>query len=250
MMESVKKAIKILFAIVGVCGCLLATALYLKSDLLDIHDVQISQKASVQSGNLFSIIKEEMLPKLSSVYGESILGVDLGTLYERLQKDRRIKDVRISRSFPNRLNVVVEPHIPIANILSSRGDQVYPLTKEGSLFSPVSISESADAPILRGSAFLKDLERRKEALNLLNLFPNEGDFRLGDISEIHYDDRKGYILILNREANEVILGHKDFQRRIQHVSRVVQYLRSEKLKGRIIDARFSKKVVVRLRNSS
>ncbi len=250
MMESVKKAIKVLFAIVGVTGCLFATALYLKSDLLDIHEVRVTQKAAVHSGNLFSSIKEEMLPKLSSVYGKSILGVDLGTVYEVLQKDRRIKDVRISRSFPNILNVEVEPHIPIANILSSKGDQVYPLTKEGSLFSPVSISESADAPILRGNAFLKDLERRKEVLGLLKLFPNEGDFRLGDISEIHYDNKKGYILILNREASEVILGHKDFEKRIDHVSRVVQYLRSEKLKGRIIDARFSKKVVVRLRNSS
>lgn len=250
MIDLVKRIFKVLVASICIIGTMLATIIYLKSDILDIQDIQVFQKASVNSGIVFRSIKEEMAPKLSSLYGQSILGIGLEDVYDRIQKDRRIKEVRITRSFPNVLKVEVEPHVPIANILSSKGDQVYPLTREGSLFSPVSLKDSADAPILRGHAFLKDLERRKEALELLKIFPKQGDFSLDDVSEIHFDNKKGYILILSREASEVILGHKDFAKRIEYVGRVVEYLRSENLKGRVIDARFSKKVVVRLRNAS
>lgn len=241
---------KILIAGTCILGCGLAVMFYVQTDFLNIQQINIIQKNNQQSTSMFFKIKTDMQPKLSSLHGQNIFEVTLEDVYERLQTDRRIKDVRITRSFPNHLTVEVEPHIPIANLLSMDGRRVYPMTREGSLFSPVSLKDSADAPVLRGRSFLKDMEKRKEVLALLKIFPNSGDFGLGDISEVNYDEKKGYLLILNREDSEVILGHKDFAKRIEYVGRVLQYLRAENLNGRVIDARFSKKVVVRLRNAS
>ena len=70
------------------------------------------------------------------------------------------------------------------------------------------------------------------------------------VSEIQYSKKDGLVLVLGLDDNTVIMGDREFKKRIDHVRRVVQYLRSENLRGRVIDARFSKKVVVRLRNAS
>lgn len=250
MQDSVKLLAKLLIVFVCILGSGLAISLYFKTDLLNIVEIEVNQSEGTSSSGLFGKIKADMQPKLASLYGQNIVNINLEEVYEELQKDRRIKDVRISRSFPNTLKLVVEPHIPIANLLSEKGDRVYPMTREGSLFSPVALKDSADAPVLRGRNFLKNMNLRKEALELLKLFPEHGDFGLGDISEIQFESKKGYILILSHEASEVILGHSDFAKRIEYVGRVLQYLRAENLKGRVIDARFSKKVVVRLRNAS
>jgi hypothetical protein len=44
------------------------------------------------------------------------------------------------------------------------------------------------------------------------------------------------------------MGFENFNRRAIQAHRVVEYLQREQLSGRIIDARYAKKVVVKLRN--
>jgi hypothetical protein len=70
------------------------------------------------------------------------------------------------------------------------------------------------------------------------------------VSEIYFDRAKGLVLVLLPDGVEILLGNQDHARRVLRIRRVVEYLQSEDIKGKTIDARFSKKVVVRLRNES
>lgn len=239
------------FSSLGLLGVLLTGAIvYFDPSLVLITEVTVAQAESTGTGYLFSKIKEDVAPQLSGLYGRSIFDVPLDQIYEILHKDRRVKSARISRRFPNELHLEIEPHVPVANVLSTTGRSVYPLTREGTLFPAVNFDDANDAPVLRGAHFLKEVELRKNVLRLLQSLPTSGDFTAADVSEISFDKNKGFVLVLSRENSEVLIGHSDFAKRAEHIRRVVQYLRSENLKGRVIDARFSKKVVVRLRNAS
>jgi cell division protein FtsQ len=239
----------ILAATVSV-GAIFAVFNYLDKEDFIIQDLQVELMSDRDPSSLFPEIKSDVLPKLVSFVGESIWSVDLEQVLAVVEKDRRIKDVRVSRRLPNKLKVYIEPHQALANILAKDGTQIFPLSREGSLFAPLPLTEASDAPILRGTHFIKDIKLRKLALGLLLELPQEGDFSLKSVSEIRYSAKDGLVLVLGLDDNEVIMGDRDFKTRIDHVRRVVQYLRSENLQGRVIDARFSKKVVVRLRNAS
>lgn len=242
--------VKVFFAVGLIIALFAGGLIYFDSDILKITEVTVRQSEGIGSGYLFSRIKEDIAPKLASLYGKSILDVPLDQVYAILEKDRRVRDARILRKFPSELYIEIEPHVPIANVLSTSGQSVYPLTKEGTLFPAVTFSDANDAPVLRGKAFLKDIELRAKAIFMLRSLPEAGDFTAAEISEIHFDKKKGFVLVLSRDNSEVIIGSKDFEKRAEHIRRVIQYLRSENLRGRVIDARFSKKVVVRLRNAS
>lgn len=69
------------------------------------------------------------------------------------------------------------------------------------------------------------------------------------VSEILFDKKQGFSLILTPEAEIVRLGFDNFEKKIGMAKKVFSYMQSKGLKGRVIDVRFSKKVVVRLRNA-
>ena len=52
---------------------------------------------------------------------------------------------------------------------------------------------------------------------------------------------------MNNSVAEVKVGDADFGPKFIRVEKVLAYLDSQNIKGRVIDARFSKKVVVRVR---
>lgn len=242
--------IRLLLASLVSMGSLVLVYQYLDREDFQIEELRVELMSDEDPSLLFQGIKSDVLPKLATFVGESIWSVDLGDVLAVVEKDRRIKDVRISRRLPNKLRIYIEPHQALANILAKDARQIYPLSREGSLFAPLDLQEASDAPILRDSRFLKDIKLRKLALDLLLKLPENGDFSLESVSEILYSKKDGLVLVLGLDENRVVMGDRDFQKRIDHVRRVVQYLRSENLRGRVIDARFSKKVVVRLRNAS
>jgi hypothetical protein len=106
-----------------------------------------------------------------------------------------------------------------------------------------------DLPLLRGAQFFEDVQLRRQAVDLMNEIPFEGVFHQGLISEVRFDKHKGFELLLTNGWTRVNMGKEDFSRRVRFIERVLNYLQEHKMQARVIDARFSKKVVVRLRNA-
>ncbi len=197
---------------------------------------------------LFEKTKAQLELKLKPFYGQYVWSVDIERVLALVENDRRVKDVFVTRVLPNGLKVIIEPHSAYANIMGNDSTSFYPLSPEGDLLPSVAAEDAADGPILRGEKFLKDEKLRAKAIELLQVLPENGAFTRHDVSEVYMDSKKGFSVTLKKTGIEVFMGHDNFKNRASYVSRVVQYLDSEKLTGRVIDARYSKKVVVKLRN--
>ena len=247
-MKSLKLIGKFLLAAFTLTSLLYATFAFLTSSLFRINKIDINLVDEASHYAIFPQIKESLDLRLMNLFGDYIWRVDLEKILELVERDARIKEVKVSRILPNSLLVNVVPHTPMANVLAKNSNKIYPLSRNGDLLPPVAPKEATDGPVLRGEIFIKDKKLRMDALELLNQLPKEGELSLLRVSEILYDKKKGFQLIIEPDGATVLLGFNDFAKRLSQAQRVVDYLTNQQMSGRIIDARFAKKVVVKLRN--
>jgi cell division septal protein FtsQ len=240
-------------AIVAAALCFLLVFggyLALTSNQLKVQMIEVNLIEDSDPSFLFSKIKSDLEPRFAGFLGSFIWNVDLDQALDMVSRDRRIKEAQVARRWPNRLEVSIQPHRALGNILPDRSNLVYPLSYDGGILPPVENSQAADAPLLRGKVFLKNEAVRDLVLALLRALPDEGFVSSKSVSEVLYSDKDGLILLLNLDGSRVVLGREDFSKRLLYVEQVVRYLQNENIRGRVIDARFQKKVVVRPRNDT
>lgn len=203
---------------------------------------------------IFPTIKTTLERRLVALTRDQyIWQVDIEHLLTLIEQDRRVKDVKVARVLPNSIRVSITPHVAIANILGVRSDILYPVARDGSVLPPVEASDAPDSPIVRGEQFLKDAKLRAQVLELLEAMPESGPFSRDEISELYLDKNNNFLLTLKKTGTQVNIGNESFGQeffkvRVGRVNRVLNYLEDQKMVGRVIDARYSKKVVVKLRN--
>lgn len=213
-----------------------------------VKTIDITLSDYKDPSDLFEKTRSQLESKLKSIYGQYVWNVDIEKVLSVAENDRRVKDVFVTRVLPNKIKIIIEPHTSFANIMGSDSTAFYPLSPDGDVLPAMTSEEVSDSPIIRGEKFLKDVKLRRQALELLHELPESGAFSRNTISELYLDPKKGFALTLKKSGIEVFMGLDNFKSRANYVSRVVHYLDSENLAGRVIDARYSKKVVVKLRN--
>ncbi|MEQ1664754.1 MAG: FtsQ-type POTRA domain-containing protein [Bdellovibrionales bacterium] len=213
-------------------------------------EIQLENMGENNAGYTFTFpkIKEELDLRLRSIMGINIWRVDLKKLLNLIESDSRVSSAKISRVFPDKISISILPHTPLANIMLHEKSNLIPVARSGEILSSVKREDATDSPILRGEIFLKDRTILSQALSILISLPESGTFSQKSISEIFYDKKNGFQLLTVPNGTRVWLGFDDFARRSNHARRVADYLQNENMSGRIIDARFRKKVVVRSRN--
>lgn len=212
-----------------------------------VEQVSVTLASTSDQGELFARI-EPSLTKMLEVYdGQWLWRLQLEDVTQTVLKDRRIRSVEISRLFPNRLEVNINPHRPTIAWVDEVG-RFFPVALDGTLLPPLPSPEAADVPLLRGRRFQADQSLRERALALFAELPDVGALAKSHIAEITHSDRSGFGLLLIQGGMEVRLGEGQIGLKASRVDRVLNYLQDQQLRGRVIDARFGKKVVVRLRN--
>lgn len=191
-------------------------------------------------------MKSELTNRLQGLKGKALWKIELGELRASLARNEWVKDLLISRRFPNELRVQVRPKA-VALVLVDKQDKFYPVTEEGELLSSLPAGELPDVPLLRGEIFKNDDERRKKAVKFALSLNEEGYLSLRNVSEITWSQELGYTLVLLQPKVEVVIGEENVDLKVARVTQVLNYLSANNLKGRVIDASFSKKVLVRLR---
>lgn len=174
--------------------------------------------------------------------------IDLGEVRTSIVRDEWVKDVLIWRSLPNEIKIRIRPKTPVVMLVSERGE-FYPITEDGSLLSVVSIDRLPDVPVLRGAEFFEGQSERVRAVNFVMSLPDEGALNRRNISEVGWTKDAGYSLTLIQPKVEVKLGEEQIELKVMRVNQVLNYLSIHQLRGRVIDASFSKKVLVRLRKA-
>ena len=236
-----------LLMIVLAFGALL-TLVAFNSHWIRVETVQINLAKGSTQDLLFQRIRASLTQQLKNYEGRYFWQVPLKSVLEVTRRDRRVKSAAIYREFPSRLRVEIEPHTPILAYLSSDG-RIYPVATDATLLPPLPITETPDLPFLRGEDLKDEPLLREKILELFGALPELGLIRKSSISEIVYTKKDGIKLFISGTQAEIKLGDADFGPKISRAQKVLTYLDSRNIKGRVIDARFSKKVVVRVRNT-
>lgn len=198
--------------------------------------------------DLYKPVVDTLTPQLAAFEKEKIWKVSLADIEATVRKELRVKDVRVMRSWPRDIQIKIWPHEPILVILDDKG-MLHPVTKDARLLNPVRTRDATIMPIVRGAQFLAQKELRQTAIHLVETFENEENLSNQEISEITYTSKEGFRFYLTKSASEVRLGDSDFDLKLKRVGKVIAYLDGQQIKGRVIDARYSKKVLVRVRNA-
>ena len=231
------------------CGFLIIASGFLyyvvEKGIFDVSSIEVQVLSSLPENH--EPLKSHTKKVLDKMKGHSLLKLSLESLHQDLIEDKRIKRAEIQRRFPNKLIVSIEPHKAKLNMMAVKFG-LHSITNQGEVL-PVPLSDQkADLPILRGINFHKDKGLRIKALNMMAQIPKEGLFKQSNISEVRFVEESGFFLYMVEPETVVKFGKDKFTKKSSYIERAMNYLRSQKLDGRVIDARFAKKVVVKLRN--
>ena len=244
-----KSFLKFLISSVAVSSALLGLGYYLdRTGFFNLTQVNLlieqSDNQVLKMKDKISVLKS----KLETNKGQALYKIELKTIKQLLNNETWISSYQISRRWPSKIEVLIQPEKIYFSVLTSTGE-LKPVIQSGEMLESVKINASADVPIIRQSEFLKDEELRKRAIQLLKDIPLTGVFSRSEISEIQYSEKEGFTLFMSRDHLRVKLGEKQVRNKSLQVTQVMNYLVNKKIQARVIDANLSQKVLVRLRKA-
>jgi len=213
---------------------------------IEMGEVQASQLPFQPDQSLANELRHRLEGRVQTALQKKIWDVSISELKRQVLEDSWVDHVQIRRILPNRLQVLISPKVPVF-LLHSEKNQSSLLTANGDLV-PVRLGQShIDVPILRGDLFLKDPKLRSSALELARALPADGPLAAKNVAEVWFTNDTGFRLKLMSSHVEIRLGEDAFAEKLARVSQILDYLSANQQQGRVIDASFSKKVLVRLR---
>lgn len=195
---------------------------------------------------------DQLNTDLAEFKGQSLWRFSLNKIAQHLREQNWIKDFRISRSWPSKIVIEIEPQVlTLLYVEPAKLAQgiVRPVTTDGDLLAEVPTSQAPSLAMLKGEVFLKDKVKRKKAIDLVKSLPADGKMSHKLISEVGYDQKEGYWVEVVQSNMKIKLGDDQFAVKSARVSQVLDYLEKRDLKARVIDANLSKKVLVRLQQN-
>lgn len=217
-----------------------------------IEEIDLKIVTQSEQLNFSKPYLDKLNVELSAYKGQSLWRLSLSGVADKLKTKNWIKEFRISRSWPNGIEVEIEPKIlSLLYVDQKRLAEgfVRPVTLDGTLLPEVDTTQAPSLAMLKGEVFVKDSAKRKMAIELLKSLPEEGKLSHKLISEIGFDNKEGYWVEVAKSNIKIKLGEEQFAVKSARVSQVMDYLEKRDLKARVIDANLSKKVLVRLQQS-
>lgn len=178
--------------------------------------------------------------------GKSLWQIQLKEVKKDLVEERWISQINIARRWPRTLTVQIRPFEPKINWVSKNGE-LFPILENGELLLKVASNQAPDVPLLMGESFKQDINLRLKALAFLKELPNNGPFSEKQISEIRFSEKEGFLVSLVQNGLQVKMGETNLALKSARVAQVLEYMSLHQFEGRVIDANFSKKVLVKLR---
>ncbi len=193
-----------------------------KFDKFKVNDVIVKGSVEMDTSAIRSIavIKN----------GESLLGLKIAQIKNRIQKIPHVKKVKIKRRFPSTVIISVKERKPIAivNIGS-----VFFVDRDGFLW-PLNIGSYIDLPIVSGlkdTVFNTDMHRIKareiEKLNILLKKLKTRDERIvQDLSQINFREEKSILLKFESKPTLIKISNSKIKANIDKLDRIFERLAS------------------------
>ncbi len=205
------------------------------------------ERPEAQYSEYYKSLQYQLDEKIEHVKDQSIWNVSIYDLEMDLKNISWIKSAHIYRQIPNKLVVQLEYKKIIANLSKNNGE-LQPIASDSTLLEPAKISQSPAVPLLANEEFRKNDSLRFEVVSILSKLPGYGYLSQDTVSEVTWNGKKDFTLLLKNSLAKVRLNSDNTEIKVARVNKVLNYLDQNQIKSRVIDANFSKKVVVKLRN--
>ena len=184
--------------------------------------------------------------KWKSLKGKSIWSIRTSKIKKKLSKEKWIKTFQIQRKWPDGLSILLTPKKILAIEVDNQAFAI-PLSENGEVFEPSPLTRSSIVPVLRYSKQYLSQNNEKirtQIAHILSFLPDQGHLSLSQVDEITIEQNQVYLHIF-KEKMKIQLGKKRLPIKIARVEKVLEYLKSQNITNRVIDAHPSQKVLVR-----
>lgn len=221
--------------------------LFADRSLFTIEEVKVVIEMPENDREAWKALNQEVADLLKVYKGRSLWGVSLREVNSKLIRYPLLQNLQIQKEWPQRLHVTYE--LPPLMVIRSIGNAHFSvLTKKGEWLGPLVWSKLPNLPWVRGEWLQKREGMTEKLLLMLGQLPDTGPLSPSKISEINFNDADGFLLTLVKSGQQIRFGFDDFEIKALRIGQVLDYLQTRSLESRVIDANFSKKVLVRLRN--
>lgn len=241
--------LKLLVVLVFIPAGIVALLWHLnRREFFDLDRIEIVLVDAPEKTLHLKPLVEELDKTLERYRGKSLWSLDLDEISSRIEKLNWVEKHSVSRRWPSTLALKLSPYEVKALFMTK--STLVPVIRDGKLLDPVEPMLAPDVAILDGGVFQQKPELRKKAVDMLDEIPPEGAFSRKTISEIRWDGKNGFRLTMTKSGVDVKLGDDHFAIKSARVSQVLDYLNDRGIDAQSLDANLSKKVVVRLQDSS
>lgn len=212
-----------------------------RTTLLRLETIEVSQ--------LNRVSRDEIITLAGVRPGDSMLGLELKTVVDRLSKNPWLEQVQVRRYFPHTLSITLSERTPqaVANV-----GCLYYLDEKGVLFKALAEGDRLDYPLITGfteEELAKDpkgcQDALKRSLELIGTLKKGGVFSLADISEIHYSKGYGFTLFTMEGGVPVKLGNGDFGDKLTRLAGIYKELQPQMQALDYIDLDYADKIIVK-----
>jgi cell division septal protein FtsQ len=242
------RKVRFLFFLVLLVSAGVGFWLFVNGRAMRLNSVDIVLDPDSHESFMFEKIQTGLQASLLPFTGLPFWKVSLEKVMDEVKKDKRVRLARVQREFPHVLRVIVVPQEPLLAYMDEQG-RIYPVARDATLMPALALKDVPNFALLRGKEFATDEHLREQAVELMAAMPVDGHFKRDQISEILHNQKDGFSLFLANHSAEIKMGDADFDLKVSRVEKVLSYLHNRNLSGRTIDARFAKKVVVRVRGA-
>lgn len=185
-------------------------------------------------------------PPLNNV---NLFDLDLEPMKKRVLTHPWVRNITLTKVFPNAIGILVEFRDPVALIQSPEGELNY-IDREGNVFGPFEPKRAAELPTLVGFRE-SDTALIQSGIKLIEDWKSSKYRHLGLISSISYDSEKGFrsVLRYGRHGRAVIEQGHELQpidsSAMEHLAATITYLESKNMNAYQIFVGNGKKIVVR-----
>jgi hypothetical protein len=184
--------------------------------------------------------QKQQILKLGAIeQGINLLSFDIDLAEKRINSHPWIDSVKIKRTWPSTLEVLVREYRPLAmvNIDNEKGGVLYYIDHRGKIFSRVNTSQDLDFPVITGiettgmpeGSVIPDKGPAAEAFRFLRLAARGNPIvPLQTISEVHISPEKGLVVYLVDNPFPIYMGYDKINTRYYQLVKLLERLYRKK----------------------
>jgi cell division protein FtsQ len=225
---------------------LTAIAMTLRSPLFQLTEIEVKDQIEGESNPLFQELSPVAKAQLTPYLGRNLWGLDVQSLATDLRKIPGVKEVSIDRIPPGKIRAAILFEKIVLNVVSNQGG-LYPVTETSQILAKMKVASNLDVPVIRNKKLIQNPLLREKAVSLISQLPREGLMSQLSVAEVDVDSKNSFWLSLTSPDTKIKISNEAVAVKAARVEKVLEYLQKNKMQARVIDAEFSKKVVVKLR---